>query len=227
MRAPRDSRDRRVSTRMALVFLLVLVVGSIVLQYSVDNAAGSGAGWEKASPLDAGRSVLDLLGGVRQAVAANLWTKTDAIHHGYYGGDITKEQALYPYYWLITRLDPHFTMAYYYASYMLCRFGKIDPGFNLAIEGLRYNPDSPLMQYNLAQIYFFFKKDPAKARYHLLKAMQLTNDEGDKAVYETLLGTIDRVIAGKKKQPEVSPIKQASGLDKKVDQFNKEHGIKK
>jgi tetratricopeptide (TPR) repeat protein len=226
MKTPRDSRDRRVSTRMALVFMLLLVVGTIVLQYSVDNAAGSGAGWEKASPLDAGRSMLDLLGGVRQAVAANLWSKTDAVHHEYYGGDITKEQALYPYYWLITRLDPHFTMAYFYASYMLCRFGKIDSGFNLAIEGLRYNPDSAMMQYNLAQIYFFFKKDPAKARYHLLKAIQLTNDGQQKAVSETLLGTIDQVIAGKKKQPEVGSIKQASGLDKQIDKYNEEHGVK-
>ena len=216
----------RLSGRVVVLALVVLLASVVLLQYSIDNTTTAKTGWEDSSPFDTARSVLDVLGGIRETLAAFFWTKTDEVHHGYYGADITKEQALYPYYWLITRLDPHFTMAYYYASYMLCRFGKIDSGFNLAIEGLRYNPDSPLMQENLAEIYFFFKKDPAKARYHLLKAIQLTNDEGDKMVYGNLLNTIDRVLAGKLKQPVVGPIKQASGLDKQLDKYNEEHGIK-
>ncbi len=218
----RPSSSRLFGGVLALA-LIALLAGAVLLQYSIDNAAGSKTQQERSSPSQAGRSLLDLLGGVRESIAAYFWIKTDAIHHEYYGGDITKEQALYPYYWMITRLDPHFTMAYFYASYMLCRFGEVKPGFDLALEGVRYNPDSPLMQYNLAEIYFFFEKDPAKARYYLLKAIQLTNDEQDKIVWGNLLNTIDEVLAGKRKQPVVGSIKQAAGLDKKLDKYEQQH----
>ena len=62
-----------------------------------------------------------------------------------------------------------------------------------------------------ASIYFFFKKDPRKARYHQLKAIDLTDDEGQKQVYRNFLNTIDKVIAGEKQIPEVSRVQD---LDK-------------
>ncbi len=211
MKALRDSRGRQVSTWMALLVVAVLIAGAVLLQYSLDASGESRAGWDDSSPFDSARSLLDILGGLRQSVAANLWTKTDDVFHEYLGGSIWKEKAIFPYYWLITRLDPHFSMAYGFASWVLARFGNVDKGYALALEGLRYNPDSPQLQENLASIYFFFKKDPRKARYHILKAIDLTGDEQQKMVYRNFLATVDKVIAGKKKIPEVSSLQD---LDK-------------
>ncbi len=209
--------NRMVSTRMAVIVIVAMLVGAVFVQYSLNSSAASNGSVDQSSPYDTTRSVLDLLGGMRQSLAANLWTKTDSIHHGYMSENVFKEQALYPYFWLITRLDPHYTMAYYYASWMLARFGRVNQGFNLALEGLRYNPDSSALQYNLASIYFFFKKDPQKARYHLLKAMALKTNETDDSDYQTLLDEIDNVIAGKRKIHAIVPPNAAHKLQKQAD----------
>lgn len=220
MKSLRDSRSRQVSTWMALFVVVVMVAGAVAFQYAINASGESRAGWDDSSPFDSARSILDVLGGFRQSVAANLWTKTDDVYHEYFGGGVWKEKAIFPYYWLITRLDPHFPMAYFFASWMLARFGNVDGGYALALEGLRYNPDSPQLQENLASIYFFFKKDPRKARYHLLKAIDLTDDEEQKEVYRNFLNTIDKVIAGEKQIPEVSRLQD---LDKHNEGHHHEH----
>jgi hypothetical protein len=196
---------RNIKAFVLVVFIVVLLAGAVLLQYSVDSISAREESWKNSAPFDTGRSILDLLGGVRETLAAYFWTKTDTIHHTYFGEDILKEQALYPYFWLITKLDPHYNMAYYFASYMVCRFGKVDQGLNMALEGARYNPDSALLQENLSQIYLYFVQDPKKARYHILKAIQLTKDPGDKRVYMRFLSLIDLIMAGKRKIPEVLP----------------------
>ncbi len=197
----------RLSTRVIVLALVVLLAGVVLLQYSIDNTTTAKAGWEDSSPFDAGRSVLDLLGGIRETLAAYFWTKTDEVFHEYLSANIGKEDALYPYYWMITRLDPHFTMPYYFASWTLARLGRVDQGFNLAMEGLRYNPYSANLQENLASMYFFLKKDPKKARYHILKAIELTNDKQQKTVYRSFLDTVNKVIEGKRKIPDVAPLR--------------------
>lgn len=207
----------RVSGGVIALLLVTLLFGAVVLQYSIDNNSSVGAGLSESSPFDTARSVLDLLGGIRQTLAAYMWTKTDEIFHEYLGASISKDQALFPYYWLITKLDPHFVMAYYYASWTLARLGRVDDGFNMALEGLRQNPYSAELQDNLASMYFFFKKDPQKARYHLQKAIDLTSDEQQKAVYETMLGTIDMVIEGKKKIPDIVPLQHVNRLNQQLE----------
>jgi len=206
-----------VSTGMAIAVIVVMLTGAVFVQYSLNSSSASNGGVDQSSPYDTARSVLDLLGGMRQSLAANLWTKTDGIHHDYMKENVFREQALYPYFWLITRLDPHYTMAYYYASWMLARLGRVDEGYRLALEGLRYNPDSSALQYNLASIYFFFKNDPQKARYHLLKAMELKTDVTDDSNYQTLLEEIDNVIAGKRKIHAIVPPDAAHKLQKQAD----------
>ena len=208
----------RVSGGVIALLLVTLLFGAVLLQYSIDNNSSIGTGLSESSPFDTARSVLNVLGGIRQTLAAYMWTKTDEVFHEYFGASISKDRALFPYYWLITKLDPHFVMAYYYASWTLARLGRVDDGFNLALEGLRQNPYSAELQDNLASMYFFFKKDPQKARYHLLKAMDLTSDEQQKAVYETFLGTIDQVIAGKKKIPDVVPLQRVNKLNQQVEE---------
>lgn len=209
--------------KLLVIFsLALLLAGLCALQYSIDGNEATTSGLEESSPYETVRSIFDILGGVRETLAAYFWTKTDTLHHDYFGGDITREQALYPYYWMITRLDPHFAMAYYFASWMLCRFGLVDEGFDLALEGLRYNSKSAQLQSNLASIYFFYKKDPEKARYHQLKAIELTDDKEQKQVYETFLGVIDSVISGKKDISEVEVLDIDSDLMEEVERNNDE-----
>ena len=207
-----SNRGRRSQSRVVVFTVALLVAaalaGAVLLQYSLDNAFATNQSWKKSAPLDTGRSVLDLLGGARETLAAYFWTKTDTVFHEYYGASPERSQSIYPYYWLITRLDPHFVMAYYYASWMLCRLGRVDDGLDLALEGVKYNPSSATLMDNLSQIYLFVKRDPAKARYYCLKAISLSHDEGDKAVLRNFLNLIDEVLAGKKPMPRVSTFEQ-------------------
>ncbi len=214
-------RPRR-STVAVVAVMALLIAGAVVLQYAIDGSEPAAASWDESSPFDTARSVLDLLGGVRQSVAANLWSKTDEVFHEYVH-DISKEQALYPYYWLITRLDPHFTMAYYFASWMLARLGRVDRGLELAREGLRYNPDSAELQENLAQLYFFFKRDPALARYHILKAIELTGDGEQRQVYESFLRSVDDVISGKREMHDLVPMREAHRMHEQLEEQEGHH----
>lgn len=188
------------------VVLVLILAGTVLLQYSIDDTRATSTGWEESSPFETARSFLNVLGGVRETLAAYFWSKTDVLFHQYFKGVAFEEEPIFPYYWMITKLDPHFVMAYYFASWMLCRLGRTEEGFELAIEGLRNNPDSSTLQQNLADIYFFFKKDPEKARYHLVRAIQLTDDQEQKEVLENFLNIVDDVIAGDKSIPEVTPM---------------------
>jgi len=197
--------ERRSPNLWRIFVILVIVAGLagvIFLQHSIDSSSASRASWREAAPLSAGQSVLDLLGGVRQALAAWIWTKTDTVFHAY-GINLYENKSMYPYYKLVTSLDPRFTMAYYFASYMLFRLGKPEQGYALALEGLRNNPTSSLLQRNLAEIYLFFKKDPRKAKYHCERALAYASDEKDIVSTNSLLSLINQVLEGKKKIPDL------------------------
>jgi len=203
---------RRWSTAVTVALIVVILAGSILMQYSLDNSPVIQAGWDESSPFDATRSFLDILGGVRETLAAYLWTKTDTIFHEYLGHTLRNEEVMVSYYWLITRLDPHFIMPFYFASWLLCTFDRVDEGLDLAIEGVRYNPGSSQLQENLAAVYFYYKRDPEKARYHLLKAIRLTSDAEDKPIFSNFLKVIDAVIAGEKEIPEVVNVHDVEDL---------------
>ncbi|PKQ28457.1 MAG: hypothetical protein CVT63_02625 [Candidatus Anoxymicrobium japonicum] len=210
--------------KITVVALVVaLLAGGAFLQVSVDRCVTARDRWDESSPFDSGRSVLDLLGGVRQTLAAYFWTKTDDIFHEYTGHSTADTKFLFPYYWMITRLDTHFEMSFYYASYMLCVFGHPKAGLNLAIEGMKYNPDSALLQENLASIYFFFKKDPAKAGYHNRKAIELEKDPDQALANQVFQNVIDQVLAGKKKIPEKAPVQEYKCSDPECEHNKDKH----
>lgn len=206
-----NGESRRWATAVTVALIVVILAGGVLMQYSLDNSPVIQADWDESSPFDTGRSFLDILGGVRETLAAHLWTKTDTIFHEYLGHSLRNEEVLVSYYWLITRLDPHFVMPFYFASWLLCTFDRVDEGLDLAIEGLRYNPDSSQLEGNLASIYFYFKRDPEKARYHLLRAIRLTSDVEDKQIFSNFLDIVDAVIAGEKEIPEVVSTQEAGG----------------
>jgi hypothetical protein len=195
-------------TAGVVALVIVLLVGVALLQGSMDSGASARSSVEGSSPYETGRSILDLLGGVRETLAAYFWTKTDTIFHNYYGHDVTKEVPLYPYYWMISRLDPHFVMANYFASYMLCELGRPQAGLQLALEGVRNNPDSALLQENLASIYFYFMKDPAKAAYHSSRAIALAKSKDEAGIYRIFQNLVEAVLSGQKKMPRTIPLKE-------------------
>lgn len=223
MRPGEGRRGRAVVISVAVVVAVCMVIGVVVLQYSIDSSPATRAGWRSTTPFDGARSFLDILGGVREAVAAYFWTKTDEIYHEYFKSDITKEEALFPYYWMATRLDPHFAIAYYFASWFLCRFGQPEKGYELALEGLRNNPTSPELQQNLAQIYLFFKKDPRKAIYHIEKALEMNPDPGDRAVYRNFKQLAEDVLAGKKSLPPLSSLEALKNIGQEAEEHGGHH----
>lgn len=204
----RNSKTRRVlnfacSWRVFVLFLLAAsLLGVVILQHSIDSSSACRASWRQSAPFNAGESFLDLLGGIRQALAAWIWTKTDTVYHSY-GINLYENKSLYPYYKLVTSLDPQFQIAYYLASYMLFRLGKQEHGYALALEGLRNNPTSSLLQRNLAEIYLFFKKDPRKAKYHCERALAYATGKKDITAANNLLALINEVLEGKKEIPEL------------------------
>ena len=202
-------RRRWVKVSAVVLVAIALLAGVVLLQYGIDSQQATARGSTATAPRDTAQSILDLLGGVRETLAAVLWTKTDEIWHGYFGEDLTKEPAIFSYFWMITRLDPHYTDAYYFASWMLCRFGKPKQGFDLALEGVRNNPDSEIMQKNLADIYLFYIHDMPKAKYHLEKALKLVSNSGsnavgdtDKSILERELSTVEMIQSGERKVPK-------------------------
>ena len=202
-------KRRGVGAALVVALIVMILAGVVLIQYSLDRASAQ-AGWKDSTPFNASRSILDVLGGVRDSLAAVLWSRTDSIYHGYLGGDISKDVFYIPYQWLITRLNPHFAIAYYYASYILCRLGKVQQGFDLALEGVRNNPDSSELQENLAEIYIFFKRDPTKALYHINKAIRLRNRNGSgyfvTPEYDSIKKMIEGVASGRIKLPALTSL---------------------
>lgn len=190
------------NTILVVALIAVLIAGAGLLQAAIDSVNGGSSGVSASGPSDAAHSILDLLGGVRQTLAAYLWSKTDDIHHEYYGGDISRETSLFPYYWLITRLDPHYAIAYYYASYMICALGQTQQGIDLALEGIRNNPDSSDLKENLASIYLLYGKDPAKAVYWFDQAIAQSTDPDAKRVWTYQRNLAQDVLEGKKPMPK-------------------------
>lgn len=212
----RKAEARRDSWRWkaaAAAIVGLLLFGAVALQYSLEGSTRASSGSTDSTPFEAGRSILDVLGGARQSLAAILWTKTDDLFHSYLGHSLAKEDLIFPYFWLITRLDPNFEMPYYFASYTLCTMGKIDEGFDLALEGIRNNPRSYLLQQNLAEIYLYFKRDPEKALYHINRAILLSQASEEETNLSTaelapIKSLIEKVISGEAKLPSLSELEK-------------------
>ena len=208
---------RKKFTLGVAALIIVLVAGGALLQVSLDNSSGSAAGSGQSAPSSAGHSILNILGGVRESLAAYFWTKTDEVFHDYFGGSLAREKPLFPYYWMITRLDPHFVMPYYYASWMLCEFGHPKEGLALGLEAAANNPDSSELQENLAEIYLFFMKDPAKANYHSQKAIAMAASQHDiTRPYESVQMVIDLVLSGQRKIERI-PFEQMDRMNRDTD----------
>jgi hypothetical protein len=213
---------RWVRVSAVVLVAVALLAGVVVLQYGIDSQQSSVRGSTATAPRDTARSVLDLMGGVRETFAAYLWVKTDNIFHGFLGEDIASDGPIFPYFWLITRLDPHYIEAYYFASWMLCRYGKVQEGFDMALDGVRNNPNSEMLQKNLAEIYLFYMHDMPKAKYHLEKALKLATNEGDMALVNNELALVQKIRSGERKVPSPLTIEKERQIQKNYSKLHKD-----
>ena len=201
-------RCRWVRITAIIVVGVALMAGVVVLQYGIDSQKATVRGTSASVPKDTAQSILDVLGGVRETFAAYLWVKTDNIFHGFLGEDIASDGPIFPYFWLITRLDPHYVEAYYFASWMLCRYGKVQEGFDMALDGVRNNPDSEILQKNLADIYLFYMHDLPKAKYHLERSIKLATNDADRNIAVVDLALVNKIMAGERKSPNIETIEK-------------------
>lgn len=191
---------------LALLLIVVLLTGSVFLQYSLNETPERKAGEEENALDSAASSILDLLGGIRETVAAVLWSKTHDIYHAY-SVDEHSSVALFPYYWLVIKLDPHYVMAYYYTSWMLAYNDRVEDALRMAHEGIANNPSASILYYNLSSIYLFYLKDPLAAQSYIDHAIQLdAADRGSEFYgisYEELRHVIGMILAGETTIPDV------------------------
>lgn len=156
-------------------FTVFFVLAIFTLQSGIDSgrkelhlsSTGASAG---ASAL------LQPLGGVKTAIAAYLWIRIDHIHDEYYG-DLREESELMPLYRIITWLDHRFEDAYYVGSYMLYQQNHPEEGWRFALEGLRLNPKSAYMEFNVGQLALVFRKDYKGAVRHLERSVALSGND--------------------------------------------------
>ncbi len=141
-------------TTVALVLLLLM--SACLLQWGLDRTpAGTAAAEREYFPSAA--SLLDMLGGVRQYLAYVLYIKTDMLHHTYYGA-LGQEAEMVPYYILISFLDPHYESAYYVGAAEIYMQGRKEEAIEYALRGVKANPESADLYYNLADLYLEEKR---------------------------------------------------------------------
>jgi len=136
---------------VSAALIVAILAVAVLLQFSLDDSPVIQATWDESSPFDAADSFLDVLGGVRETLAAYFWTKTDVIFHEYLGHTLKNDYVLVSYYWLITRLDPHFVMPFYFASWLLCSFGQVEEGIDAVQSRLPPAPGKPRLHLLLLQ----------------------------------------------------------------------------
>lgn len=157
---------------------------------------------------------LPLLGGVRTTVAAYLWLKMDRIHDKYYR-DLSKEGEFIPLFRIVSWLDPRFEDAYYLGSYMLYLDKRPTEGWRFALEGLKLNPTSAKMEFNVGELSLLYRKDYPGAIRHLKRSFLLAGSD-DRAKWEAL--SYLRTAYLKAKMPE-----KAGAATAALEAFNQSH----
>lgn len=197
--------------------LLILLIALSLLEgvlYSERIKAGLVS---TALPLKAGQNAWKFLGSLRSIAAAYLWLKVDRIHHEYYG-DLSREQELMPYYRIITWLDHRWVDAYFVGSYMLYMYNQPEESLKFAEEGVRLNPNSAKLNFNLGQLYVLYKKYPESLPY-LNKALRLSRDKREKFFIYQLLYLAYKNLGENLKAREA--LKKADILKKEIQKSSK------
>lgn len=94
---------------------------------------------------------------LRRVAASVLYLQMDDYHHiGMYQGQSWDTITDYlPQAWLVTKLDPSFSVVFVDASnHLAVNLGMVEEGLSLAREGIRHNPDSLDIAYEYAFLLF-------------------------------------------------------------------------
>ncbi len=123
---------------------------------------------------------LYLIGGIRNTIANLLWLKIDLYHHSWEwsGKHWANNQNLMMLYRIVTYLNPKFDKAYAQGGFHLStNLKKKEEGIKFLKEGLKNNPNSYEINFELGYEYFFGFADYKNALEHFRKAVLLTEDE--------------------------------------------------
>jgi tetratricopeptide (TPR) repeat protein len=122
------------------------------------------------------------LGEFRYTLASMVWIKIDCYWHEFEFNTITNEQntSIVPMLRLVTLLDPHFQQAYEIGGYFLSHdLGLTREAIDFLEEGVRNNPESFQINFDLGMLYFTGKQYK-EAIPHILKSYKLTREKQEK-----------------------------------------------
>ncbi len=165
--------ERLLEPRVGVTLAVIITLVAALLGNSLRSEAEARA---PGAVTRSGRVFAEVLGGVRTAAAAYIWIKIDDAGDKYYGGTLKKVQPLVPLYRISTWLDPRLERAYYVGSFVLWREKKVREAIAFAREGVEKNPRSPLLVFNLGQLYMLQSGPEAgkNALHYLSQAEQMT-----------------------------------------------------
>lgn len=132
-------------------------------------------------------------------VASNLiWLNVvDRYHHEYMeqGGNWQTNGSLLPFLKIITWLDPHFIQAYDVAGAILSGLQRYDEGQKFLADGIRNNPESWQLYYDVAMLHAWYRRDARSALPYARRAYELASDPYDRRRLRLLVKTLRDDIA--------------------------------
>ncbi len=208
--------NKKINLTLVIALIALLILLSLSQKALYNKRAQIGL-VTTSLPLKAGQNAWKFLGSLRTVAAAYLWLKVDRIHHEYYG-DLAREQELIPYYRIITWLDPKWVDAYYVGSYMLYMFKQPQESIKFAEEGVKFNPKSAKLNFNLGQL-LILTRQYSKAFPYLQKALILAKDKREKlAIYQLMYVSLKN--SGKQSEAE-KILKSLEKLKKEIEKETK------
>lgn len=146
-------------SRAALVVLVAALVAMTLGGQAMTDELVVGA--SGADTTDAvGRAASSYLTGLKTFGAAVLWNRLDPVFHNYYGGiSLADQRYMLSTIAIVELLDPNLVEPYYVGAWVLVQNDRVDDGLAMAVRGVAENPDSGLLNANLAQIQMLYADD--------------------------------------------------------------------
>jgi len=155
-------------SRMAAIFLVLALAGSILTLMKIDSVRGSQATLDEVLYITSGKTLQRMSLGYRGLLADIYWTR--AVQ--YFGDKHIIEAVHYdlldPLLNITTDLDPNLLVAYNYGAFFLSQkaphgAGQPERAVALLEKGIRFNPDDWRLYFNLGFVEYMDRKDPKAA----------------------------------------------------------------
>lgn len=170
-----------------LAILLTLFCGLVYLDGAI----------EKGRPAtNAKDSIETALAGEFRTVFANLlWIKVENYHHEFieHNKDWAKNKDALGLIRIVTKLDPHFDLAYATGSRMLVDTNRLKEARAYLQEGVDNNPNSMLLHDEFGTVLARHLKDYKGSIYHLKRAYSIADDDWDKRRLMKLIHTVEKL----------------------------------